>query len=169
LLKLRGGDFSQRYHFSIANNNSRIKRSSTGSPDARSGLLGIRFAQQPAAWIERMPRETHSTGRIRLASRQASATAPQTIVAVGSEKPSGQTLGLLVRRGLMPATILTAILTALLGCIRRRDSTAQCLRVCRSSMRSEHRDSAEMTAAVTESFANDYEPHASQALLHVSA
>src|SRR5882724_9880236 len=32
-----------------------------------------------------------------------------------------------------------------------------------------HRDSAEMTAAVTESFANDYELRASQAFLHVSA
>ena len=32
-----------------------------------------------------------------------------------------------------------------------------------------HRDSAEMTAAVTESFANDYEFRASQAFLHISA
>src|SRR4029077_13152742 len=43
-------------------------------------------------------------------SKPIFSNAPQTIVAVGSEKPSGQTLGLLVRRGLMPERICSGSL-----------------------------------------------------------
>src|SRR5204863_8278450 len=83
--------------------NSR-KAFSTGQPESCSDLLGIRLLNSPRYGSNECHgnafHKTNSSGSTPIFSN-----APQTIVAVGSEKPSGQTLGLLVRRGLMPERI----------------------------------------------------------------
>src|SRR6267154_4592674 len=84
-------------------NNSR-KSFKTGRPESCSDLLGIRLLNGP----RRGSNECHGNAFHKTNSSDSTpifSNAPQTIVAVGSEKPFGQTLGLLVRRGLKPATM----------------------------------------------------------------
>src|ERR1700746_2546664 len=80
-------------------NNSR-KAVSTERPESCSNLLGIRLLNSPRCGSNECHgnafHRTNSSGSTPIFSN-----APQTIVAVGSENPSGHTLRLLVRRGLM--------------------------------------------------------------------
>src|SRR4030095_1621825 len=82
-------------------NNSR-NAFSTGRPESCSDLLGIRLLNKPRCGSNECHgnafHRTNSPGNTPIFNN-----APQTIVAVGSEKPSGQISGLLVRRGLIPA------------------------------------------------------------------
>ena len=84
-------------------NNSR-KAFSTGRPEICSDLLGIRLLSSPRRGSNECHgnafHNTNSSGTTPIFSN-----APQTMVAVGSEKPSGQILDLLVRRGLKPERI----------------------------------------------------------------
>jgi len=86
-------------------NNSR-KAFSTGRPESCFDLLGIRLLNKPRCGSNECHgnafHKTNSSGSTPIFNN-----APQTIVAVGSEKPSGQISGLLVRRGLIPAIIFS--------------------------------------------------------------
>src|SRR2546428_6586858 len=80
-------------------NNSR-KTLSTGRPAARSDLLGIRLLNMP----RRESNECHGNAFHKTncsGFKPRSKSVPHTIVAVGSENPSGHFSGLLVRRGLV--------------------------------------------------------------------
>src|SRR6266542_6316427 len=75
---------------------------STDKPVDRSDLLGIRLLNKPRRGLN----ECHGNAFHRTNSsgfRPSLSSVPQTIVAVGSEKPSGHRSRLLVRRGPAPA------------------------------------------------------------------
>src|SRR5216117_2317216 len=73
-------------------------------PANRSALVGVRLLSSPRRGSNECHgnafHNTNSSGTTPIFSN-----APQTMVAVGSEKPSGQILGLLVRHGLKPERI----------------------------------------------------------------
>src|SRR5438876_7180542 len=75
---------------------------STGLPAERSAWVGIRLLNMPLLSLN----ECHGNAFHKTNSSGASPSRNkvlQTIVAVGSEKPCGHFVGLLVRRGVMPA------------------------------------------------------------------
>src|SRR5262249_8007992 len=89
-------------------NNSR-KTFKQGRPESCSDLLGMKLLKSPRCGSNECQgnafHKTNSSGSIPIFSN-----APQTIVAVGSEKPSAQILGLLVRRGFVLPRICSGAL-----------------------------------------------------------
>src|SRR5205823_8963238 len=76
------------------------KALSTASPADRSDLLGIRLLNMPRRGSNECQGNAFQSTNC-CGFRPSLSSVLQTIVAVGSENPSGQLLGLLVRRGLI--------------------------------------------------------------------
>src|SRR6266496_5114543 len=126
--------------FPSATTSSRGKRSrkalSTDRPADCSDLLGVRLLNKPRRGSKECQgkafHSTNSSGFRRSLSNEL-----QTIVAVGSEKPSGHFRGLLVRRALMLERTCSGSIP-LSFFFSEQDSLGG------------HGDSAEMSAAITE-------------------